>query len=76
MTEVLWNYEAFQNAARFRFFACFWTDSTSLCRTHGITAVLRAWGILDSRKVLLSLALGNKESGEAWLEFLRVMSDI
>ena len=43
-------------------------------RTHGITreAVLCAWGItLDGRKVLISLGLGSKESGEAWLEFVR-----
>ena len=37
-------------------------------------AILCAWGITrDGRKVLLSLALGNKESYRAWLEFLRDM---
>jgi transposase-like protein len=37
-------------------------------------AILSAWGILrDGRKVLLSLGLGNKESYDSWLEFLRDM---
>jgi len=37
-------------------------------------AILCAWGITrDGRKVLLSLALGNRESYRAWLEFLRDM---
>lgn len=37
-------------------------------------AVLCAWGITrDGRKVLLHLALGNKESYTDWLEFLRNM---
>jgi putative transposase len=37
-------------------------------------AILCAWGITrDGRKILLSLALGNKESYRAWLEFLRNM---
>lgn len=37
-------------------------------------AILVAWGVLrDGRKVLLSMALGNKESHEAWLEVLRDM---
>ena len=43
-------------------------------RTHGIEreAVLCAWAItLEVKKVLLSLSLGNKESYEAWLGFLR-----
>ena len=41
----------------------------------GITeAVLCAWGISrDGQKVLLHLALGNKESYEDWLSFLRDM---
>jgi transposase-like protein len=35
-------------------------------------AVLVAWAItLDGRKVLLSLALGNRESHDAWRDFLR-----
>ena len=37
-------------------------------------AILAAWGIRrDGRKVLLSLGLGNKESYDSWLEFLRDM---
>jgi transposase-like protein len=37
-------------------------------------AVLAAWAIQrDGRKVLLSLGLGNKESYDSWLEFLRDM---
>lgn len=37
-------------------------------------AILAAWGIQrDGRKVLLSLGLGNKESYDSWLEFLRDM---
>jgi transposase-like protein len=37
-------------------------------------AILVSWAILrDGRRVLLSLSLGNKESYEAWLEFLRDM---
>jgi transposase-like protein len=37
-------------------------------------ALLCAWGICrDGRKVLLHLALGNKESASAWREFIRDM---
>ncbi len=37
-------------------------------------AILAAWGIQrDGRKVLLSLGLGNRESYDSWLEFLRDM---
>lgn len=37
-------------------------------------AILCAWAILrDGRKVLLHLGLGNKESHQAWLDFLRDM---
>ena len=37
-------------------------------------AILCAWGITrDEKKVLLHLSLGNKESCENWLEFLRDM---
>jgi transposase-like protein len=37
-------------------------------------AILCAWGILsDGHKVLLHLALGNKESYTSWLDFLRDM---
>ncbi|MGH7615475.1 MAG: IS256 family transposase, partial [Gemmatimonadales bacterium] len=43
-------------------------------RTHGVQreAVLVAWAItLEGKKILLSLALGNRESHEAWRDFLR-----
>jgi transposase-like protein len=37
-------------------------------------ALLCAWGICrDGRKILLHLELGNKESSEAWREFIRAM---
>jgi len=37
-------------------------------------AVLCAWGILrDGRKLMLHMALGNKESYDAWLEMIRNM---
>ncbi len=40
----------------------------------GKEALLCAWGICrDGRKVLLHLALGNKESTSAWREFVRAM---
>ena len=77
VTEVLWEqYEAFQNRDLSDLpLLCLFLDGLyEPLRTHGITreAILCAWGItLDGRKVLISLALGNKESGEAWLEFLR-----
>ena len=77
MTEVLWEqYEAFQNRDLSDLpLLCLFLDGLyEPLRTHGITreAILCAWGItLDGRKVLISLSLGNKESGEAWLEFLR-----
>lgn len=47
----------------------------SLRREAGFKeAILVAWGILSSgRKVLLHLALGNKESHESWREFFRNM---
>ena len=39
-------------------------------------AILCAWGITQGgKKVLISLGLGNKESYESWLEFLRDMVD-
>ena len=77
VTEVLWEqYEAFQNRDLSDLpLLCLFLDGLyEPLRTHGITreAILCAWGItLDGRKVLISLSLGNKESGEAWLEFLR-----
>jgi transposase-like protein len=77
VTEALWEeYEAFQSRDLSNIpLMCLFLDGLyEPLRTHGITreAVLCAWGItLDGRKVLISVALGNKESGAAWLEFLR-----
>ncbi len=71
VTEVLWEqYEAFQNRDLSDLpLLCLFLDGLyEPLRTHGITreAILCAWGItLDGRKVLISLALGNKESGVA-----------
>jgi putative transposase len=47
----------------------------SMRKLSGIKeAILAAWGITRTgKKVLLSLGLGNKESYESWLEFLRDM---
>lgn len=44
-------------------------------RRHGAKeGVLVAWGICpDGRKILLHMAVGNKESEECWTEFLRNM---
>ncbi len=77
VTEVLWEqYQAFQerDLSDFPLLCLFLDGLYEPLRTHGITreAVLCAWGItLDGRKVLVSLGLGSKESGEAWLEFVR-----
>ena len=77
VTEVLWEqYQAFQerDLSDFPLLCLFLDGLYEPLRTHGITreAVLCAWGItLDGRKVLISLGLGSKESGEAWLEFVR-----
>ena len=39
-------------------------------------AILCAWGVTqEGKKVLISLGLGNKESYESWLDFLRDMVD-
>ncbi|MBE0433728.1 transposase [candidate division WOR-3 bacterium] len=38
----------------------------------GYEGILVAWGVLaDGRKVLIHMALGNKESEDAWLQLLR-----
>ena len=77
VTEVLWEeYEAFQSRDLSDIpLLCLFVDAVyEPLRTHGITreAVLCAWGItLEGKKILISLSLGAKESGEAWLEFLR-----
>lgn len=79
ITEVLWEeYEAFskRSLAGFNIVYLF-LDAVyeSLRNTAGISeGVLCAWGITaEGKKVLLHLALGNKESYECWLEFLRDM---
>ena len=77
VTEVLWEeYQAFQerDLSEIPLLCLFLDGLYEPLRVHGITkeAVLCAWGItLEGRKTLLSLSLGNKESGEAWLEFIR-----
>ncbi len=79
VTEALWEeYEAFatRELAGFEVEYLF-LDAIyeSLRERAGASeAVLCAWAILrDGQKVLLHLALGNKESYAAWLEFLRDM---
>lgn len=79
LTEVLWEeYEAFsqRDLSGFRVEYLF-LDAVyeSLRRMGGgKEGVLCAWAIcLDGRKVLLHLALGNKESYPAWRDFLRDM---
>jgi putative transposase len=77
VTEVLWaDYEAFAErdlsgfAVEYLFLDAVYE---SLRQQAGLKeGVLVAWGIChDGRKVLLHLALGNKESYENWLDFLR-----
>lgn len=77
VTEVLWaDYEAFANrdlsgfALEYLFLDAVYE---SLREQGGLKeGILAAWGICgDGRKVLLHLALGNKESYDSWLEFLR-----
>lgn len=79
VTEVLWaDYEAFaeRDLSGFEVEYLF-LDAVyeSLREQAGLKeGVLVAWGICsDGRKVLLHLALGNKESHENWLDFLRDM---
>jgi len=79
VTEVLWaDYEAFaeRDLSGFEVEYLF-LDAVyeSLREQAGLKeGVLVAWGICsDGRKVLLHLALGNKESYENWLDFLRDM---
>jgi len=77
LTDALWEeYEAFQRRplGAVPIFAVFLDGVYEPLRTHGIAreAVLVAWGItLEGRKILLSLALGNRERHEAWRDFLR-----
>jgi len=77
VTEALWaEYEAFQQRAlaEVPLLAVFLDGLYEPLRRHGVEreAVLVAWGItLEGQKVLLSLALGNRESHDAWRSFLR-----
>lgn len=79
VTEVLWEeYEAFRNRdlsgyeVEYLFLDGLYESVRKLA---GIKeAILVAWGVLrNGKKVLLGMSLGNKESYEAWLEFLRDM---
>lgn len=79
VTEVLWEeYEAFatRDLSGFEVESLF-LDALyeSLRQQAGMQeGLLCAWGILrDGRKVLLHLALGNKESYSDWLQFVRDM---
>jgi len=77
VTEALWEqYEAFQqrDLSAIPVLYLFLDGLYEPLRMHGIQreAVLCAWAITtEGEKVLLSLALGNKESYDAWLSFLR-----
>lgn len=77
ITEALWTeYEAFatRDLAGFPVEYLFLDAIYESLRQHGglQEALLCAWGILrDGRKVLLHLALGQKESHACWREFLR-----
>lgn len=79
VTESLWEeYEAFAKRDLSCLDVCYlFLDAIyEPLRRHGTTkeGILCAWAILtDGRKVLLHLALGNKESYECWLSFLRDM---
>jgi transposase-like protein len=77
LTDALWSeYEAFQQRplGDLPVLAVFLDGVYEPLRRNGVQreAVLVAWAItLEGRKVLLSLALGNRESHEAWRDFLR-----
>jgi len=79
VTEVLWKeYEAFrrrdlsQYEVEYLFVDAIFESVRKLADIK--EAILVGWGILrDGTKVPLSMALGNKESYEAWLEFFRDM---
>ena len=79
VTEVLWGeFEAFQKRdlsdldVEYLFLDAIYE---TLRKRYGMKeAVLCAWGILRTgEKVIIHLGLGNKESYEDWLEFLRDM---
>ncbi len=77
VTEALWTeYHAFQqrNLSDIPLLYLLLDGLYEPLRTHGIEreAVLWVWGLtLKGKKVLLALALGNQESYDAWLIFLR-----
>jgi putative transposase len=79
ITEVLWDeYEAFteRDLSGFEVEYLFLDAVYESLRQQGAgkEGVLSAWAICaDGRKVMLHLALGNKESYPNWLEFLRDM---
>jgi transposase-like protein len=79
VTESLWDdYEAFRDRDLSGFKVEYlFLDAVyeSLREQAGVSeGILCAWGILrEGRKVLLHMGLGNKESYDAWLEFLRHM---
>lgn len=79
VTEVLWaEYEAFaeRDLSGFEVEYLFLDAVYESLRKQGggKEGLLCAWAICaDGRKVMLHLALGNKESYENWLEFLRNM---
>lgn len=79
VTEVLWaDYEAFaeRDLSGFAEEYLFLDGVYESLREQGGSkeGVLCAWAICaDGRKVMLHLALGNKESYENWLDFLRDM---
>jgi putative transposase len=77
VTEVLWDeYQAFQkrDLSNLEVLYLFVDALYEPLRVHGIDkeAILCAWAItMDGRKVLVGLDLGNVESFDAWLAFLR-----
>jgi len=79
ITEVLWEeYEAFRSRSLAEYdVAYLFLDAVfEPLRRTGTTreGILCAWGItVEGQRVLLHLALGNKESHANWLEFLRDM---
>jgi len=79
ITEVLWDeYEAFagRDMSSFEVEYLFLDAVYESLRQQGggKEGILSAWAICaDGRKVMLHLALGNKESYPNWLEFLRDM---
>lgn len=79
VTEALWEeYEAFRqrDLSGFDIEYLFLDAVYEALRRHTPVreGILCAWGILsDGRKVLLDMALGNKESYACWLDFLRDM---